>query len=97
LQFLQGGIIFAGELDENGSVVNVTPKLFSFIDCCLQAAALAEHFLRAVLVVPEVRLPRLFFYSCKLGVLASGSKKPPQLCGARGQVFVFLSQFFNHR
>jgi hypothetical protein len=28
--------------------------------------------------------------------LVSGSKKPPQLGGARGQVVVFLSQFFNH-
>jgi hypothetical protein len=29
--------------------------------------------------------------------LVSGSKKPPQLGGSRGQVVVFLSQFFDHR
>jgi len=29
--------------------------------------------------------------------LVSESKKPPQLRGARGQVFVFLFEFFDHK
>jgi hypothetical protein len=66
LQFFEGSFVFGGEFYKDGGVFNISPKLVGLAGSRFEAAALAEDLLRALLIIPEVGLRALFFYSGKL-------------------------------
>jgi hypothetical protein len=97
LQFLQGSFVFGCEFCEDGGVFNITPELVGFLSSSIEAAALAEHLLRPLLIVPEVGLRALFFYSgefCAFGFRVKETSATPRLARLGLRISVSVRQSF---
>src|SRR6185369_16221530 len=69
LKLFQGSFVFSRELDKHSGVLDVAFELVGFLNRGFETAAPAKHFLSAFLVIPEIGLRRLFFYSGEFGAL----------------------------
>jgi hypothetical protein len=74
-QFAQRGFVFRGEFDKNAGVFDVTAKSVGLFCGGFDTASTAEDFLRALLVVPEVRFGGFFFYFGEFSAFGIGVKE----------------------
>ena len=74
-QLFDRAFVFGGELYQHRSVFDIALEAVGLFDCGVKSAAAAQHFLCALLIVPEIGFRGLFFYAFELGALGFGVKE----------------------